>query len=434
MSSILPGWGNMEGSASEPINIPCGNGPTPVNVWEYEAYAAATLPKNAFDYYSSGANDMITLRENRSVFLCLRFDGKGFFFFLNMSVSVLACDELISSLALFHFAHLSAAFNRLRMRPRILRDVSQTNITTTILGDEVSMPILLSPTAMQQMAHPEGERATARAAAGAGTLMTLSSWSTIALEEVMDAAPQGLKWFQLYVYKDRDVTLDLIKRAEKAGYKALAITVDTPVLGRREADLRNSFKLPSHLTMGNFAKASGAHNKGTTQQGGLAKYVASLIDKTLNWEDIVWVRSHTTMKIVVKGVMTAEDAKKAVENGVDGILVSNHGARQLDTVPATIEMLPEIVEVVKGRCEVYLDGGVCRGTDALKALALGARAVLIGRPYVWGLAHNGEAGVKHVLQLLRDELIMALQLCGCTRLSDIKPEMVRHHQQYLAKL
>lgn len=384
--------GNMEGSASEPITAPRGNGPKPVNIWEYEAYAKATLSKNAFDYYSSGANDMITLRENR------------------------------------------AAFNRLRLRPRVLRDVSQMNISTTVLGEEVSMPILIAPTAMQQMAHPTGENATARAASSAGTLMTLSSWSTLSLEDVMEAAPQAPKWFQLYIYKDRAVTLDLIKRAEKAGYKAVAITVDTPILGRREADVRNSFMLPSYLAMGNFAKGSSAHSKGTTQEGGLAKYISLLIDKTLNWEDIAWVRSQTTMKIVLKGVMTAEDAEIAIQNGVDGILVSNHGARQLDTVPATIEVLPEIVKAVNARCEVYLDGGICRGTDVLKALALGARAVLIGRPVLWGLAHNGEAGVKHVLELLRDELTMALRFCGCTKLSDITPEMVKHHQRYLSKL
>jgi (S)-2-hydroxy-acid oxidase len=229
--------------------------------------------------------------------------------------------------------------------------------------------------------------------------------------------------------------LDLIKRAERAGYKALAITVDTPVLGRREADLRNQFKLPSHLTMGNFTEmGDGAHSKGTTQEGGLAKYVASLVDKSLNWEDIAWVRRHTSMKIVVKGVLTSEDAEVACQNGVDGILVSNHGARQLDTVPATIEALPEVVAAAKGRCEVYLDGGVCRGTDAFKALALGARAVFIGRPYLWGLAHSGEQGVVDVVTLLKDELHMAYQLCGCVKNSDIKPSMVMHHQRYLSRL
>ena len=200
--------------------------------------------------------------------------------------------------------------------------------------------------------------------------MTLSSWSTTALEEVAAAAPSGLRWFQLYVYKDRAVTLDLIKRAEAAGYKALAITVDTPVLGRREADVKNKFALPAHLTMGNFLKVGGSHSSGTKSSGttgsGLASYVAALIDQSLTWEDIKWVRSNTKMKIVVKGVMTAEDAIASVRHGVDGIWVSNHGARQLDTTPATIEALPEICKAVAGRVEVYLDGGIMRGTDVVK--------------------------------------------------------------------
>lgn len=200
--------------------------------------------------------------------------------------------------------------------------------------------------------------------------MTLSSWSTIALEDVAAAAPSGLRWFQLYVYKDRKITLDLIKRAERAGYKAFAVTVDTPVLGRREADIKNRFQLPSHLTMGNFKNVGGDHAGGTKSSGdkgsGLASYVAALIDQTLTWKDIAWLRQNTTMKIVVKGVITPEDAIASVRHGVDGIWVSNHGARQLDTTPATIEALPDIVRAVAGRVEVYIDGGITRGTDAIK--------------------------------------------------------------------
>lgn len=280
------------------------------------------------------------------------------------------------------------------------------------------------------MANSEGEKATARAAARMGTCMTLSSWSTVSLEEVAAAAPHGLRWFQLYVYKDRAITLELLQRAEAAGYRALVVTVDTPVLGRREADVRNQFKLPNHLTMGNFVGKGEAHSKGTTTDGGLAGYVASLIDTTLNWDDIEWLRANTSLKIVVKGVLTYEDAHEAAQRGVDAILVSNHGARQLDTVPATIEALPEIVQAVKSKCEIYLDGGVCRGTDAIKALALGADAVLIGRPYAWGLAHSGEEGVYNVLSILRDELKMALQLMGCTKISDLQRSMVCHQEAY----
>jgi (S)-2-hydroxy-acid oxidase len=384
------------GPVNEQYALITGAGPQPCNIAEFERYAESVLPRNAWGYYASGSNDMITLRENR------------------------------------------AAFSRLRLMPRILVDVERINTETTILGERVSMPLCLAPTAMQRMAHDEGEKATARASARHNTLMTLSSWSTISLEEVCEAAPKGLKWFQLYVYKDRAVTLELIKRAEKADYKALAITVDTPILGRREADLKNRFALPPHLTMGNFTKKGGAHSSGPKSSGsegsGLASYVASLIDKKLTWKDIDWVRKQTTMKIVVKGVLTAEDAMAAVRNGVDGIWVSNHGARQLDTTPSTIEVLPEIVRAVAGRCEVYLDGGVSRGTDILKALALGARAVFVGRPVLWGLAHSGEEGVYKAIGQLKDEFELAMRLSGCVTLSDIKPSLVRTAFSFTSKL
>jgi (S)-2-hydroxy-acid oxidase len=375
------------GPVNEQYQLVTSAGPDPVNISEYERFAQSILPRNAWGYYASGSNDMITLRENRD------------------------------------------AFTRLRLMPRILVDVERINMQTTILGDKVSSPICLAPTAMQRMAHDDGEVATARAAARHGMLMTLSSWSTIGLEEVYQSAPKGLKWFQLYVYKDRAVTLELIKRAERAGYKALAITVDTPILGRREADIKNRFALPSHLTMANFSEKGGAHNSGTKMAGGegsgLATYVASLIDKTLSWKDIAWVRKQTSMKIVVKGVMTADDALASVRNGVDGIWISNHGARQLDTTPATIEVLPEIVRAVAGRCEVYIDGGVSRGTDVLKCLALGARAVFVGRPVLWGLAHSGEEGVYKAMELLKSEFELAMRLSGSVSLQDLKPSLVR---------
>lgn len=371
-------------------------GPAPVNVAEYERYAKNTLPRNAFGYYASGSNDMITLRENRD------------------------------------------AFARLRLMPKILVDVSAIDMQTTVLGEKVSFPICIAPTAMQKMAHPDGECATSRAAARHGILMTLSSWSTTPLEEVASAAPQGFRWFQLYVYKDRAVTLDLVRRAERAGYKALAVTVDTPVLGRREADIKNRFALPSHLTMGNFSKAGGAHADGTKAAGstgsGLASYVASLIDKTLTWDDIAWLRRNTKLKIVVKGVMTAEDAIASVRHGVDGIWVSNHGARQLDTTPATIEVLPEIVRAVNGKVEVYIDGGITRGTDALKALALGARAVFVGRPSLWGLAHSGEDGVFNIMNLMKEELALAMMLSGAIKIDDLKPSLVRTAFSFQSKL
>lgn len=381
------------GPPEEQYITPHGSGPQPVNLAEYEKYMKNNLPRNAHDYYASGANDMITLRENR------------------------------------------AAYGRLRIVPRILTDVSNVDTKTTVLGRSVASPICIAPTAMQQMAHPTGEASTARAAAKSNTLMTLSSWSTLPLEEVAAAnGPNGFRWFQLYVYKDRAVTLNLIKRAEKAGYKALAITVDTPILGRREADIKNKFSLPSHLTMGNFAQVGGAHSQGTKSAGdkgsGLASYVSKLIDQTLTWNDIAWVRSNTTMKIVVKGVMSVDDAIAAVKFGVDGIWVSNHGARQLDTAPATIEVLHDICRAVAKKVEVYIDGGIVRGTDVFKAVALGARAIFIGRPVVWGLSHSGEEGVSHVLKLLNDEFTLAMKLAGCVTIADIKASFIKNSLSY----
>eukprot|EP00276_Gloeochaete_wittrockiana_P005662 CAMPEP_0184657084 /NCGR_PEP_ID=MMETSP0308-20130426/16966_1 /TAXON_ID=38269 /ORGANISM="Gloeochaete witrockiana, Strain SAG 46.84" /LENGTH=355 /DNA_ID=CAMNT_0027094487 /DNA_START=120 /DNA_END=1187 /DNA_ORIENTATION=- len=338
-----------------------------------------------YDYYASGAEDERTLAENRT------------------------------------------AFDRIQFRPRILIDVSAQDLSTTVLGTRVKFPVLVAPTAMQCMATPQGEKATSRAVACMGTLMTLSSWSTTSLEDVMQAAPQGPKWFQLYVYKDRRVTERLVRRAVAAGYRALVLTVDTPMLGRREEDIRNKFSLPEGLSMGNFKdlEAEQKNMPKDKQNSGLASYVASLIDPSLNWKDVQWLQSITNLPIIVKGVLTAEDALLAVKYGCKGIVVSNHGARQLDHSPATIEVLEEVVQAVKGsNVEVYLDGGVRRGTDVLKALAIGARAVLVGRPVVWGLSSFGEEGVVRVLTMLRDEFKLAMALVGAPTVPDIKRCMV----------
>ncbi|XP_073354381.1 glycolate oxidase 1 isoform X2 [Aegilops tauschii subsp. strangulata] len=304
-----------------------------------------------------------------------------------------------------------------KFRPRILIDVSTIDMTTSVLGMKISMPIMISPTAFQKMAHPEGEYATARAASAAGTVMTLSSWATSSVEEVASTGP-GIRFFQLYVYKDRKVVEQLVRRAEKAGFKAIALTVDTPRLGRREADIKNRFVLPPGLTLKNFEGL----NLGTMDQAndsGLASYVAGQIDRTLSWKDVKWLQSITTMPILVKGVITAEDARLAVHSGAAGIIVSNHGARQLDYVPATISALEEVVTAAQGRIPVYLDGGVRRGTDVFKALALGASGVFIGRPVVFALAAEGEAGVRNVLRMMREEFELTMALGGCTKLSDI---------------
>ncbi|KAI3455996.1 hypothetical protein Pfo_012659 [Paulownia fortunei] len=345
------------------------------NVMEYEAIAREKLPKMVYDYYASGAEDQWTLHENRS------------------------------------------AFSRILFRPRILVDVSDIDITTTILGYKISMPIMVAPTAMQKMAHPEGELATARAASAAGTIMTLSSWGTSSVEEVASTGP-GTRFFQLYVFKDRNIVLQLVRRAEKAGFKAIALTVDTPRLGRREADIKNRFALPPNLTLKNF-KGLDLGTIDRTSDSGLAAYVADQVDRSLNWKDLKWLQTITKLPILVKGVLTAEDASLVVQAGAAGIIVSNHGARQLDYVPATIMALEEVVKAVQGRVPVFLDGGIRRGTDVFKALALGASGVFIGRPVVFALAADGEAGVRKVLEMLHDEFELTMALSGCRSIKEI---------------
>jgi (S)-2-hydroxy-acid oxidase len=345
------------------------------NVTEYEAIAREKVPKMVYDYYASGAEDQWTLRENRN------------------------------------------AFSRILFRPRILVDVSHIDITTTVLGFKISTPIMIAPTAMQKMAHPEGELATARAAAAAGTIMTLSSWATCSVDEVASTGP-GIRFFQLYVFKDRNVVQQVVKRAEKAGFKAIALTVDTPRLGRRESDIKNRFALPSNLTLKNYEGLDlGTIDR--TDDSGLATYVAEQVDQSLNWEDVKWLRTITKLPILVKGVLTAEDASLAVQAGAAGIIVSNHGARQLDYVPASIVALEEVVKAAQGRVPVFLDGGIRRGTDVFKALALGASGVFIGRPVVFALAADGEDGVRKVLQMLNDEFELAMALSGCRSLNEI---------------
>ncbi|XP_028842781.1 2-Hydroxyacid oxidase 1 [Denticeps clupeoides] len=357
----------------------------PVCVADFELLAKRALPKSVFDYYFSGADEQETLSDNE------------------------------------------AAFSRWRFYPRVLRDVSKVDMTTTVLGQPLSMPICVAPTAMQRMAHPDGEVATIRACGTAGTGMMLSSWATSTIEEVAEAAPDTVRWMQLYIYKDRALTQQLVRRAENAGYKGIFVTVDTPYLGKRRNDVRNRFKLPPHLRMSNFTSPDLAFSseEGYGEDSGLAVYVAQAIDPTLKWEDIAWLKKITKLPVVVKGVLRAEDAVEALKYGVDGILVSNHGGRQLDGVPPTIDALPEIVEAVGGRAEVFMDGGIRTGTDVLKALALGAKAVFVGRPALWGLAYGGREGVGEVLQLLREELHLALALTGCRSLKEVDKSILR---------
>ncbi|XP_033945533.1 2-Hydroxyacid oxidase 1 [Pseudochaenichthys georgianus] len=358
-----------------------------VCVSDFEKEAEKVLPKAVYDYYRSGADEQSTLADN------------------------------------------VAAFNRWRLLPRVLRDVSSVDLSVSVLGQKLSMPVCVGATAMQRMAHPEGEMATARACQAAGTGMMLSSWATSTIEEVMSAMTAtggGVMWLQLYIYRDRELTLSLVRRAEEAAYQAIFVTVDTPYLGRRLDDMRNRFKLPSHLSLSNFSSASLAFSEGNYgNDSGLAVYVAKAIDPTLCWDDITWLKKHTHLPVIVKGVLNAEDAVQAVNYGVDGILVSNHGARQLDGVPATLDVLEEVVEAVQGRCDVFMDGGVRRGSDVLKALALGAKAVFIGRPVLWGLACQGEEGVTEILELFKEELRLAMALSGCRSVSEVNRSLVR---------
>lgn len=313
-----------------------------------------------------------------------------------------------------------AAFADYEIWPRILRDVSQLDLRLELLGLQLPMPILIAPTAYQRLAHPEGERAMARGAAAAGALMVVSTLATTTLEQVAAAAP-GPKWFQLYIHRDRELTRSLVERAQAAGYAALVLTVDTPLLGRRLADERNGFALPPGLTMANLAEAPTAPLSGSA----LASYCAARHDASVTWTDVDWLRSITRLPILLKGVLRGDDAARAVAQGVAGIIVSNHGARQLDGTPATIDALGEVCTAVAGRCPVLLDGGVRWGTDVLKALGRGAAAVLIGRPALWGLAVGGQEGVTRVLNILRGELERAMALAGCATLAAIDADLIR---------
>jgi 4-hydroxymandelate oxidase len=315
-----------------------------------------------------------------------------------------------------------AAFDEILIRPRVLVDVSRIDLQTSVLGQALAIPVMLAPTAFNRLADPDGELAAARAATACGTVMVVSTISTCSLEEIAAAAPSA-GWFQLYVYKDRELTRELVARSEAAGYRALVLTVDTPLLGRRLRDLRSGFTLPAGLSMRNFEAVSDNASRWGVHQS-FSAYVHDLFDASLSWSAVEWLRGQTRLPLVVKGVLTREDARLAVESGVDGIIVSNHGGRQLDGVIPAIRALPDVVDAVNGRAEVLMDGGVRRGSDVLKALAFGARAVLIGRPYLWGLAAAGQAGVRGVLDLLRDELRLAMALAGRPTIAAIDRSVV----------
>ena len=344
-----------------------------VNLDDFEAIARSRMDRAAFDYVAGGAGDELTLSDN------------------------------------------VAAFRRYRMRPRILRDVSVIDTATTFLGTDVAMPVGIAPVAFQHFAHPDAEVATAAAASRAGALFCLSTLSSRSLEDVAraaDAAGSGPRWFQLYVHRDRARSEELVQRAAAAGYGALVLTADLPVAGNRERDLRNGLEYP--ISYGNFSA-------GTSSLGAA---VGAFNDASMSWEDVAWLRALSPLPLVVKGVLTAEDAVLAADHGAAAIVVSNHGGRQLDRAAASIDCLREVVDAVGDRLEIYLDGGIRRGVDVLTALALGARGVFIGRPFIYALATAGEEGVGRSLALLEAELRTDMALLGTRAVSEVTRDYV----------
>jgi L-lactate dehydrogenase (cytochrome) len=377
-----------------------------LNYQDARRWAKWTLPRGVFDYVDGGAEDEITLRRN------------------------------------------TAGFQDLRFRPRMGVWVQEPELSTTLFGQRVSFPVLTAPCGGMRLVHPQADIGVARAAAAAGTIHVVSSASGFSLEEIAESSPDR-HWFQLYRYMGRPGMENLVHRAKTAGYKAIVVTVDTQVSGKRERDWRNGFSYSMRVNAANALKLSGQlaprpfwtaryildgmpfqlANTADMTSGGVPMALPEMGRTESNsptWEDIAWVRENFDGPVLVKGVLTADDGRKALDFGCDGVLISNHGGRQLEGAPATIDVLPEIVAAVDGKMEILLDGGVRRGSDVLKALALGAKAVLIGRPYVWGLALGGQDGVSHMLELLRAEMKRSLQLMGCASASDLDRSWLMH--------
>jgi isopentenyl diphosphate isomerase/L-lactate dehydrogenase-like FMN-dependent dehydrogenase len=338
----------------------------PINVADFERLAAEKLDPGVLGYFAGGAGDELTLREN------------------------------------------VAAWSNWRLRPRMLVGLSEWGTAAKVLGSEVSMPVMVAPVAYQGLVDPEGEVAMARAAAAAGTVMCLSTLATRRPADVVAGAPAGRRWFQLYCFRDEGVTRALTEEAVACGFETIVMTVDAPRGGNRERDLRTGFKIPEGLGVPSVEAALGSGRAVTIEE------TFSLMEPALSWSYLEDFTSECRLPVLVKGVLTAEDAALAVEHGAAGVVVSNHGGRQLDRVLASADALPEVVDAVEGRGAVLVDGGIRRGVDVAIALALGADAVLVGRPALWGLAVGGEEGARRVLELLREELALALCLCGCS--------------------
>src|ERR1700735_4996347 len=351
------------------LSAPCTD---PIRLSDFEPLAKTKMSAMAWEYVSAGAGDEITMRWNEE------------------------------------------AYQRIRLKPRILVDVSKLDTRVTLFGQEHAFPILLAPTSGHKLLHPDGELATARGAGAASTAMVLSCFSGTSLEDVAAVAKSPL-WFQLYVQPDHGFTRALVQRVEAAGYRALCLTVDTPITGARNRETRAAVKQPPMPNLKGFAGADGGDRLHT----GSLEVFSSVLDAALSWKDVEWLRFVSEISLVLKGVMKPDDADCAAKSGVAGIIVSNHGGRNLDTLPPTIEALPQVVDKVAGRMPVFVDGGIRRGTDVLKALALGANAVLIGRPYLYGLGAAGEAGVTQVIRILQREFQMAMALTGRTNVGSI---------------
>ena len=358
--------------------------PGVVTLEDHAHHAHTHLDANAWAYFSGGAGDEITLRANRS------------------------------------------AWDTLQLHPRVLRSMAGASTRTTLLGRTLEHPILLAPIAFQRMAHPDGELATAYAASAQGAGLVLSTQASMSLEHVAQAIVadplRGPLWFQLYIQPDRGFTRTLVQRAEAAGYEALVLTVDAPTSGARDRERRAGFRLPAGISAVNLADSVSPPQVALAQ--GQSALFDGLLAHTPTWADVEWLQSLTRLPVLIKGVLHADDARQAVSLQLGGVIVSNHGGRTLDTTPATASVLPRIADAVAGDLPLLVDGGIRRGTDVLKAIALGAQAVLVGRPYVYVLANAGALGVAHVLRLLRDELEIAMALSGCTNLQTVDKALV----------
>ncbi|MBI3428621.1 MAG: alpha-hydroxy-acid oxidizing protein [Actinobacteria bacterium] len=376
------------------------------SVEDIRAIAHKRLPRAVNDFIEGGAEDEVTISRNRS------------------------------------------GFENIHIVPNILTDVSVRSITTTILGTKVSSPIVLSPVGLASLAHPMGEVAAAQAAGKMGIISTVSSSSSWNLEEIASSS-SGTKWFQLYIWRDRELTAEIVERARAAGYTALVLTVDVPISARRERDLRNGFTIPPRprvsqsgdllkhfgwfyaqlkselaghkMSMGNFTPG----NVGMRSRLKMLEVVNDLFDPSITWHDVEWLKSIWNGPLVIKGVMTASDAKRTVASGADAVWISNHGGRQLDGVSASVTVLPDIVRAVRGKAEIYIDGGVRRGGDIVKAIALGANACMIGRPYLYGLAANGKVGVENIIKILQVEMDATMALMGRPTLESLDASAVR---------